>query len=59
MTLLSAVGIGLIFASVINSAARQVEAKREPEPLMLVGFAVTEAVTFFGLTGGLILLFII
>lgn len=55
----SAIGIGLIFASVINSTARQPAAKRDLEPLMWVGFAVTEAVTFFGLTGGLILLFII
>jgi F-type H+-transporting ATPase subunit c len=55
----SAIGIGLIFASVINSSARQPEARKALEPLMWVGFAVTEAVTFFGLTGGLILLFII
>lgn len=55
----SAIGIGLIFASVITSSARQPEAKSDLQPLMWVGFAVTEAITFFGLTGGLILLFII
>lgn len=55
----SAIGIGLIFMSVINSSARQPEAKKDLQPLMWVGFAVTEAITFFGLTGGLILLFLV
>lgn len=55
----SAIGIGLIFMSVINSTARQPEAKQDLQPLMWVGFAVTEAVTFFGLTGGLMLVFLV
>lgn len=55
----SAIGIGLIFSSVINSSARQPEARRDLQSLMWVGFAVTEAITFFGLTGGLILLFMV
>lgn len=55
----SAIGIGLIFATMIRSAARQPEAKKDLEPLMWVGFALTEAITFFGMTGGFILLFLI
>ena len=55
----SAIGIGLIFSSVINSSARQPEAKNDLQQLMWIGFAVTEAITFFGLTGGLILLFLV
>jgi F-type H+-transporting ATPase subunit c len=55
----SAIGIGLIFSSVINSSARQPEAKSDLQHLMWIGFAVTEAITFFGLTGGLMLLFLV
>jgi F-type H+-transporting ATPase subunit c len=55
----SAIGIGLIFASVINSTARQPEAKNDLQPLMWIGFAVTEAITFFGLFGGLMLIFLV
>lgn len=55
----SAIGIGLIFSSVINSSARQPEVKNDLQPLMWIGLAVTEAITFFGLTGGLIVLFLI
>ena len=55
----SAIGIGLIFMSVINSSARQPEARKDLQSLMWVGFAVTEAITFFGLTGGLMLLFLV
>jgi F-type H+-transporting ATPase subunit c len=54
-----AIGIGLIFMSVINSSARQPEAKRDLQSLMWIGFAVTEAITFFGLTGGFMLLFLV
>jgi F-type H+-transporting ATPase subunit c len=45
--------------SVINSSARQPEARKDLQSLMWVGFAVTEAITFFGLTGGLMLLFLV
>jgi F-type H+-transporting ATPase subunit c len=55
----SAVGIGLIFSTMIRSSARQPEAKKDLEPLMWVGFALTEAITFFGLTGGFMLLFLV
>ena len=55
----SAIGIGLIFSSVINASARQPEAKNDLQPLMWIGLAVTEAITFFGLTGGLIVLFLV
>jgi F-type H+-transporting ATPase subunit c len=55
----TAIGIGLIFSSMINSAARQPEAKNDLEPLMWIGFAVTEAITFFGLIGGLLLIFLV
>ena len=55
----SAIGIGLIFSSVINSSARQPEVKNDLQPLMWIGLAVTEAITFFGLTGGLIVLFLV
>ena len=55
----SAIGIGLIFSSMINSSARQPEAKNHLQQLMWVGFAVTEAITFFGLTGGLMLIFLV
>jgi F-type H+-transporting ATPase subunit c len=55
----SAIGIGLIFSSVINSSARQPEAKSDLQQLMWIGFAVTEAITFFGLTGGLMLIFLV
>jgi F-type H+-transporting ATPase subunit c len=55
----SALGIGLIFMSVINSSARQPEAKKDLQQVMWVGFAVTEAITFFGLMGGLMVLFLI
>jgi F-type H+-transporting ATPase subunit c len=55
----SAIGIGLIFSSVINSSARQPEAKNDLQPLMWIGLAVTEAITFFGLTGGLLVLFLV
>ena len=45
--------------SVINSSARQPEVKEDLKQVMWLGFAVTEAITFFGLTGGLILLFLV
>jgi F-type H+-transporting ATPase subunit c len=55
----SAIGIGLIFMSMITSSARQPEARKDLQQVMWLGFAVTEAITFFGLTGGLILLFLV
>jgi len=55
----TAIGVGLIFSSVINASARQPEAKKDLQPLMWIGFAVTEAVTFYGLAGGLMLIFLV
>lgn len=55
----TALGVGLIFASMIQSAARQPEAKRELTPIMWLGFAMTEAIVFYGLIGALLLVFLI
>jgi F-type H+-transporting ATPase subunit c len=55
----TAIGVGLIFSSMINSTARQPEAKTDLQPLMWIGFAVTEAITFYGIAGGLMLIFLV
>ena len=55
----TALGVGLIFAAMLQSAARQPEAKRELQPLMWLGFALTEAVVFYGLVGAMMLVFLI
>ena len=55
----TALGVGLIFASMLQSAARQPEAKRELQPIMWLGFALTEAVVFYGLVAALLLVFLI
>ena len=55
----TALGVGLIFASVLQSSARQPEAKRELQPIMWLGFALTEAVVFYGLVGGMLLVFLV
>ena len=46
------VGIGNIFGSMIQSVARQPELRGELQGLMWLGFALTEAVVFYGLVGG-------
>ena len=48
------VGIGNIFASMIQSVARQPELRGELQGIMWLGFALTEAVVFYGLLGGLL-----
>jgi F-type H+-transporting ATPase subunit c len=48
------VGIGLIFSSMISSVARQPELRGELQGIMWLGFALTEAVVFYGLLGGLL-----
>jgi len=48
------VGIGLIFASMMQSVARQPELRGELQGIMWLGFALTEAVVFYGLLGGLL-----
>jgi F-type H+-transporting ATPase subunit c len=55
----TALGVGLIFASMLQSASRQPEAARELKPIMWLGFALTEAVVFYGLVGALMLVFLI
>ena len=47
-------GIGMIFGSMIQSVARQPEMRGELQGLMWLGFALTEAVVFYGLVGGLL-----
>jgi F-type H+-transporting ATPase subunit c len=55
----TALGVGLIFASMLQSAARQPEAKSELQPIMWIGFALTEAVVFYGIVGAMLLVFLI
>ena len=47
-------GIGNIFGSMIQSVARQPELRGELQGLMWLGFALTEAVVFYGFLGGLL-----
>ena len=47
-------GIGMVFGSMIQSVARQPELRGELQGLMWLGFALTEAVVFYGLVGGLL-----
>ena len=46
------VGIGFIFGKEIESVARQPEMKDELQAIRWLGFALTEAVVFYGLVGG-------
>jgi F-type H+-transporting ATPase subunit c len=55
----TALGVGLIFASMLHAAARQPEAKTELQPIMWIGFALTEAIVFFGLVGAMLLVFLV
>jgi F-type H+-transporting ATPase subunit c len=55
----TAIGVGLIFASMLQSASRQPEAKKELTPIMWLGFALTEAIVFYGLVGAMLLVFLI
>ena len=48
------VGIGNIFAAMIQSVARQPELRGELQGIQWLGFALTEAVVFYGLIGGLL-----
>ena len=48
------IGIGNIFSSMIQSVARQPELKGELQGIQWLGFALTEAVVFYGLIGGLL-----
>ena len=55
----TALGVGLIFAAMLQSAARQPEAVADLRPIMWIGFALTEAIVFYGLVGGMLLVFLI
>ena len=48
------VGIGLIFSSMIQSVARQPELRGELTGIQWLGFALTEAVVFYGLLGSIL-----
>lgn len=48
------IGIGYVFGSMIQSVARQPELRGELQGIMWLGFALTEAVVFYGLIGGLL-----
>lgn len=47
-TLGPGIGVGLIFAAVINGTARQPEAKPSLMSTAFIGFAVVEALALFG-----------
>ena len=48
------IGIGNIFGAMIQSVARQPELRGELQGIQWLGFALTEAVVFYGLIGGLL-----
>jgi F-type H+-transporting ATPase subunit c len=48
------VGIGIIFGKVIEAVTRQPEMRDEITSIQWLGFALTEAVFFYGLVAGLI-----
>ena len=52
------VGIGIIFGKVIESVTRQPEMRDEITSIQWLGFALTEAVFFYGLVAGLIAFFL-
>ena len=48
------VGIGMIFSKVIESVTRQPEMRAEITSIQWLGFALTEAIFFYGLIAGLL-----
>jgi F-type H+-transporting ATPase subunit c len=48
------VGIGMIFKGVIESVTRQPEMRAEITSIQWLGFALTEAIFFYGLVAGLL-----
>jgi F-type H+-transporting ATPase subunit c len=48
------IGIGNIFGSMIESVARQPELRGELQGIQWLGFALTEAVVFYGLLGSIL-----
>ena len=47
-------GIGMLFGKVIESVTRQPEMRGEITSIQWLGFALTEAVVFYGFLGGLL-----
>ncbi len=48
------IGIGNIFGSMIQAVARQPELRGELQGIQWLGFALTEAVVFYGLLGSIL-----
>jgi len=48
------IGIGVVFGSMIQSVARQPELRGELQGIQWLGFALTEAVVFYGLLGSIL-----
>jgi F-type H+-transporting ATPase subunit c len=48
------IGVGLIFASYIQSTARQPESARITQPFMWIGFAVVEVLALLGIAFGVV-----
>lgn len=48
------IGVGLIFASYIQSTARQPESSRMTLPYVWIGFAVVEALALLGIAFGIV-----
>ena len=48
------IGIGIVFASMLQAVARQPELRGELQGIMWLGFALTEAVVFYGLLGSIL-----
>ena len=48
------IGVGLIFASYIQSTARQPESSRMTLPYVWIGFAVVEALALLGIAFGFV-----
>jgi F-type H+-transporting ATPase subunit c len=51
----TAIGVAVIFGTMIQSAARQPESRPELQGTMWLGFALTEAVVFYALLGAILL----
>ncbi len=52
------IGVGYIFGKVIESVTRQPEMRDEIQSIMWLGFALTEAIVFYGLLMSLVAFFI-
>jgi F-type H+-transporting ATPase subunit c len=52
------IGIGYLFGSVVQALVRQPELKDEITSIQWLGFALTEAVFFYGLVAGLLAFFL-